>query len=45
MPDGYGIQEQLPKGYLYQLAWPFRRPSQTASLGLLTVDTDPTRPY
>jgi hypothetical protein len=44
-PEGYGIQEQPPKGYLYQLAWPFRRTSQTASPGLLTVDVDPTPPY
>jgi len=45
MPEGYGINERLPKGYLHQLVWPFRRPGQTASLGLLTVDIDPTRMY
>jgi sterol desaturase/sphingolipid hydroxylase (fatty acid hydroxylase superfamily) len=45
MPEGYGIQERPPKGYLYQLAWPFRRTSRTASPGLLTLDVDPTLPY
>ena len=25
MPDGYGIEESAPEGYLAQLAWPLAR--------------------